>query len=80
MDRLLAGDIWNNLLDILMKTNVIVALILAAVGVAVAILSKRVAFAIKKTKDENEVGNLILVLKGIGLILIVVALVLIIIP
>ena len=80
MNRLLAGDIWNNLLDILMKTNVIVALILAAVGVAVAILSKRVAFAIKKTKDENEAGNLILVLKGIGLILIVVALVLIIIP
>ena len=52
MNRLLAGDIWNNLLDILMKTNVIVALILAAVGVAVAILSKRVAFAIKKTKDD----------------------------
>ena len=80
MNKLLAGDIWNNLLDILMKTNVIVALVLAAVGVAVAVLSKRVAFAMKKTKDVNEAGNLILVLKGIGLILIVVALVLIIIP
>lgn len=80
MSKLLAGDIWNNLLDILMKTNVIVALVLAAVGVAVAVLSKRVAFAMKKTKDVNVAGNLILVLKGIGLILIVVALVLIIIP
>ena len=80
MSKLLAGDIWNNLLDILMKTNVIVALVLAAVGVAVAVLSKRVAFAMKKTKDVNIAGNLILVLKGIGLILIVVALVLIIIP
>jgi len=80
MNKLLAIDIWNNLLDILSKTNVIVALILAAVGVAVAVLAKRVAFAIKKTKNVEEAGNLILILKGIGLILIVVALVLIIIP
>lgn len=80
MNKLLAIDAWNNLLDILSKTTVIVALVLAAVGVAVAVLSKRVAFAMKKTKSVEEAGNLILVLKGIGLILIVIALVLIIIP
>ena len=80
MNRLLAGDVWNNLLDILSKANVIVALVLAAVGVTVAVLAKRVAFAMKKTKSMDVAGNLILVLKGVGLILIVIALVLIIIP
>lgn len=78
MGKLLVGDVFNNLVDLLLKANVIVALVLAAVGITLAVVAKRVAFAIKKTKNIEEAEQTILLIKSVGLVLIIVALILII--
>lgn len=77
MYKLLAGDVLNNLVDLLMKSNVIIALILAAVGITLAFLSKRVARAIRKTKKVEKTDNIVVLMKSVGLILLIIALVLI---
>ncbi len=77
LNKLLAGDVLNNFLDLLMKTNSIIAIILATVGVTLACVANRVARAIRKTDDLGERDNIVIGMKCVGLIMIIVALVLI---
>ncbi len=59
------------------QPNVLVGILLAVIGLACAILAKRVAKAIRKTDKVEEGDKYVLAFKIVGLILMLVALVVI---
>lgn len=68
----------NTLIDFLSQELVIVGICLAAIGVASALISKRVARLVRKTSDIQPTDTVMLGCKAFGLVCIVVALLLII--
>lgn len=71
--------LYSNLLDRLSKTHVIVGLVLAVLGVAIALLARRIASVARKEENrklpvENN-NKVYLVLKALGLVFLLVALI-----
>ena len=66
----------NTLMDLLQTENIVLGIVLAAIGFAFALLAKRIAKAVKKTSDIEPTDNVMLIFKAFGLVCIVVALVL----
>ena len=68
----------NTLIDFLSQELVIVGICLAAVGVAFALLAKRIAIVVRKSSEIQPTDTVMLGFKAFGLVCIVVALLLII--
>ena len=68
------------LVEFLQRPNVLVAIFLAVVGITLAILSRRIARAVRKTKDIPDNDGLLVGLKITGLVMILIGLILMIIP
>jgi len=68
----------NTLIDFLSQELVIVGICLAAVGVAFALLAKRIARVVRKSSEIQPTDTVMLGFKAFGLVCIVVALLLII--
>lgn len=68
----------NTLIDFLSQELVIVGICLAAVGVAFALLAKRIAKVVRKSSEIQPTDTVMLGFKAFGLVCIVVALLLII--
>ena len=66
----------NTLMDFLGQELVIVGMILAAIGLAFALLAKRITKVVRKSGEIEATDPVMLSLKAFGLICIVVALVL----
>ena len=64
---------WENLLIRLQMPVIIVALACAIVGVALVILAKRIARAVRKSDNVQDNDNVLISLKAIGLILLFVS-------
>ena len=64
---------WENLLIRLQMPVIIVALACAIVGVALVILAKRIARAVRKSDNIPDNDNVLISLKAIGLILLFVS-------
>lgn len=64
-----------NLLDFLENPNVLVAIILTVLGVALAVLAKRMTKTFKNIEKVSDDDALMLIFKIIGLILILVGLI-----
>ena len=63
------------LLERLSQVNVIIGIVLAAMGIAIAILARRIACAARKTNKVPNDDSIMIATRVIGLIFIVVALV-----
>lgn len=61
-------EFWNNFVDRIRIPAIIVALAFAVVGVAIAVLSRRIARVIRKTNDIKDNDNLLITFKAIGLV------------
>lgn len=71
------GALLNNtLMDLIQTDNVIIGIVLAAVGFAFALLAKRIAKAVRKSSEVEPTDSVMLIFKAFGLVCIVVALVL----
>lgn len=68
----------NTLLDLLSIDLVIVGMVLAAIGIAFALLAKRITKVVRKSSEIQPTDSVMLILKAFGLICIVIALILII--
>lgn len=68
---------WNNLITRLSMTEVIFAIAFAAVGLALAIIAKRVAMTVRKTKEIDDKDPIMIGFKVAGLALLFVALLII---
>ena len=68
----------NTLIDLLSIDLVIVGIALAAVGIAFALLAKRITKVVRKSSEIQPTDPVMLILKAFGLICIVIALILII--
>lgn len=68
----------NTLMDLLSQDLVIVGIVLAAIGVAFALLAKRITKVVRKSGEIEPTDVVMLGFKAFGLICIVVALLLII--
>ncbi len=66
----------NTLLDFLSIDLVIVGVVLAALGLAFALLAKRIAKAVRKTSEIDPNDKVMLIFKALGLVCIVIALIL----
>lgn len=66
----------NSLIDLLSQELVIIGMILAAVGVAFALLAKRIAKTVRKSSTIEPTDSVMLTFKAFGLVCIIVALVL----
>ena len=74
----------NNLLavtfvEFIQRPNVIIGIVLAVLGIALAILARRITRAIRKTKDVQNNDNVLIGFKVAGLVLILVGFILMII-
>ena len=67
----------NELLKALGSMPVMMGIILAALGIALAILSKRVARAVRKTNEIEEDDKIVLGIRVVGLVFALVALILV---
>ena len=67
--------LFVDLLTRLSQVNVMVGLILAAIGLAVTFLARKVARVVRKEKDIPNNDNVYLICKAIGLVMICVALI-----
>ncbi len=65
------------LMKVLSEMHVMMGIGLAMLGIALAILSKRIAKAIRKTNELNEDDKIVLTCKIIGLVFALVALILV---
>lgn len=65
------------LMKVLNQTHVIMGIGLAMLGIALAILAKRIAKAIRKTTELAEDDKIVLVCKTVGLVFALVALILV---
>lgn len=70
-------DFWNNLVARLSMTEVIVALVLASVGLALAFLGKRVAITVRKTDEIADKDPIMIGMKATGLALLFISLLII---
>jgi len=61
-------DFWNNLVERLQVPTIIVALVFAIVGVAFAILARRIARVIRKTNDISDSDTVLISFKAVGLV------------
>lgn len=61
-------DFWNNFIDRMQIPSVIVALVFAVVGVALAILARRIARVIRKTNDIQDNDSCLIAFKAVGLV------------
>lgn len=68
------------LVEFLQRPNVLVAIFLAVIGIALAILSRRITRSVRKTKDIADNDGLLVGLKITGLVMILIGLILMIIP
>ena len=64
-----------SLIERLSQANVIIGIILCAIGIAVAVLARRIACAARKSSNVPNDDTILVTTKVIGLIFIVVALV-----
>lgn len=67
--------LFVDLLTRLSQVNVMVGLILAAIGLAVTFLARKIARVVRKEKDIPNNDNVYLICKAIGLVMICVALI-----
>lgn len=67
----------NQLVQALGQQEVIIGIVLATVGIALAILSKRIARAIRQTAQLEEDDKIVLGIRVVGLVFALVALVLV---
>ncbi len=67
----------SQLLKALSSMPVIMGIALATLGIALAILSKRVAKAVRKTSELNEDDKIVLGMRVVGLVFALVALILV---
>ena len=67
----------SELIKALSSKPVIMGIILAALGIALAILSKRVAKAVRKTDELEEDDQIVLGIRIVGLVFALVALILV---
>ena len=65
------------LMKVLNQPHVLVGIGLAMIGIAVAVLAKRIARAIRKTAELTEDDKIVLTLKSVGLVFALVALILV---
>lgn len=72
MSNLLA---FVDLMTRLHQVNVIVGIVLSAVGIALALLARRITRAIKKNQEVADDNKLFITFKAIGLILVIAGLV-----
>ena len=66
----------NSVLDLLKSETVVMAIILAAIGLAMAMLAGRIAKAVRGTTVIEPTDKIMLIFKAFGLVCIIVALVL----
>ena len=64
---------WESLLVRLQMPAIMVALACAIIGVAIVILAKRIARAVRKSDNIQDNDNVLIALKAIGLVLLFVA-------
>ena len=67
--------LFVDLLTRLSQVNVMVGLILAAIGLAVTFLARKIARVVRKEKEVPNNDNVYLICKAIGLVMICVALI-----
>jgi hypothetical protein len=72
------GDFWNNLITRLSMTEVIFAIVFASVGLALAIMAKRVAQTVRKSKEIDDKDPVMIGFKAAGLACLFIALLIII--
>lgn len=65
----------ENFVDVISRVNVIAGIILAAVGLALTLLAKKITRIARKKQDIDEADKLYLALKGLALVMILVALI-----
>ncbi len=65
----------ENFVDVISRANVIAGIILAAVGLALTLLAKKITRIARKKQDIDEADKLYLALKGLALVMILVALI-----
>ena len=61
-------DFWNNFVDRIQIPAIIVALVFAIIGVALAVLARRIARVIRKTNDISDSDSILITFKAIGLV------------
>ena len=61
-------DFWNNFVDRLRIPAIIVALVFAIIGVALAVLARRIARVIRKSNEISDSDNILITFKAIGLV------------
>jgi uncharacterized protein YacL len=64
---------WNNFVNRISTPAVIVALIFAVVGLALAIMAKRVARAVRKSNEIDDKDAVYISFKAVGLVFLFVA-------
>jgi len=69
------GLLAQTLIERLTQTNVIIGIVICAIGIALACLARRIACASRKTNEVANDDSIMISIKIIGLIFIVVALV-----
>ena len=65
----------ENFVDVISRANVIAGIILAAVGLALTLFAKKITRIARKKQDIDEADKLYLALKGLALVMILVALI-----
>lgn len=60
-------DFWNNFLQRLSMPSIIFALVFAIIGVSLAVIARRVAVVVRKSKDIDEKDPIMIGLKAVGL-------------
>jgi len=60
-------DFWNNLIARLSMPSMIFAIVFAIIGVALAIIAKRVAIVVRKTDEIDERDPVMIGFKATGL-------------
>lgn len=68
-----------DLVERLSQTNVIIGLVLAALGLALSFLAKRIASVAHKTDEVSDDDKIFLGIKAFGLVMILVALIILVI-
>lgn len=61
-------DFWNNFVNRISSPAVIVALVFAVVGLALAILANRIARAVRKSNEIDDKDPVLISFKVIGLV------------
>lgn len=72
-------NFWNNLIQRLSIPAIIVAIVFASLGVAFAVIARRVAVAVRKTDDIDEKDPVMIGFKAAGLACLFIAILIIVI-